>query len=118
VVPLVTVPPPPPVVQAPPASAIRPPAPTSRQWPVVSVPEIGAKPPVVPTALARAARTPVPAPVNPVEIGRPVPAVNVIKLGTPRLGVTSVGLVAKTIPPDPVTLAPSAETTPVPGVMA
>lgn len=54
------------------------------------------------TAFAIADNTPVPAPISPVDIGNPVPFVNVTELGVPRLGVTSVGLVANTRAPDPV----------------
>jgi hypothetical protein len=52
---------------------------------------------------------PAPNPLTPVEIGSPVALVNVTKDGTPRLGVTSVGLVDNTLLPEPV-LVP----TPVP----
>lgn len=43
------------------------------------------------------------APVTPVVKGSPVALVNVRADGVPRLGVVRVGLVANTIPPDPVT---------------
>jgi hypothetical protein len=46
--------------------------------------------------------TPVPKPETPVEIGKSVALVNVAADGVPRLGVTSVGLVAKTKAPLPV----------------
>jgi len=43
--------------------------------------------------VARNAATPVPSPLTPVEIGRPVQLVSVPLEGVPRRGVTSVGLV-------------------------
>ena len=46
--------------------------------------------------------TPLPRPLTPVLIGRPVPLVSVIADGVPRSGVTSVGLVANTSAPVPV----------------
>jgi hypothetical protein len=48
-------------------------------------------------------------PVTPVVIGRPVQLVNVPDVGVPKTGVTSVGLVDKTLFPDPVDVV-----TPVP----
>ena len=45
---------------------------------------------------------PVPSPDTPVPIGNPVAFVSVAALGTPRFGVTSVGEVAKTAAPEPV----------------
>ena len=41
-------------------------------------------------------------PVTPVVRGKPVALVNVAAEGVPKLGVTSVGLVANTNAPDPV----------------
>ena len=46
--------------------------------------------------------TPVPSPDTPVLIGRPVALVKVTLEGVPRAGVTSVGLLANTKAPDPV----------------
>lgn len=63
--------------------------------------------PVPPFVVARV-------PVIPVVNGKPVQLVNVPDVGVPKRGVVSVGDVAKTIPPDPVTLLPSAVATPVP----
>ena len=53
--------------------------------------------------------TPVPKPLTPVEIGKPVPFVSVIKDGIPKAGVVKVGLLDKTTLPVPVELV-----TPVP----
>lgn len=52
--------------------------------------------------VAKNVATPVPSPLTPVAIGKPVQLVNVPDVGVPRTGVTSVGLVAKTSAPDPV----------------
>lgn len=52
--------------------------------------------------VARKVATPVPRPLTPVEIGRPVQLVRVPLVGVPRRGVTSVGLVANTNDPVPV----------------
>jgi hypothetical protein len=52
--------------------------------------------------VARNVATPVPRPLTPVEIGKPVAFVNVALAGVPRTGVTSVGLVANTRAPEPV----------------
>jgi hypothetical protein len=52
--------------------------------------------------VAKKVATPVPKPLTPVEIGRPVALVKVPLVGVPRMGVTSVGLVAKTFAPVPV----------------
>lgn len=71
--------------------------------------------PAEPTLTARAVNTPVPVPVRPVEIGRPVAFVSVRADGTPRLGVKSVGLVANTMLPEPVVELPSAVTVPLVG---
>jgi len=60
--------------------------------------------PELPTLTANAVATFVPRPEIPVETGRPVAFVKVTALGVPRFGVVSVGLVANTNPPDPVTL--------------
>lgn len=48
-------------------------------------------------------------PVTPVDKGKPVALVKVAEDGVPRAGVTSVGLVDKTVEPDPVDVV-----TPVP----
>ena len=48
-------------------------------------------------------------PVTPVVKGRPVPFVSVTEVGVPRTGVTSVGLVLRTLFPEPVLVV-----TPVP----
>jgi len=71
--------------------------------------------PAEPTFTASAVRTPVPVPVRPVEIGRPVAFVSVTADGVPRLGVTSVGDDANTIAPEPVVVLPSAVTVPLVG---
>ena len=71
--------------------------------------------PADPTLTARAVRTPVPVPVRPVEIGRPVAFVSVPLLGVPSAGLTSVGLVARTMLPEPVVVLPSAVTVPLVG---
>jgi len=52
--------------------------------------------------VARKVPTFVPSPLTPVEIGSPVQLVSVPLEGVPRIGVTSVGLVAKTFAPVPV----------------
>jgi hypothetical protein len=59
--------------------------------------------------VAKKVATPVPRPLTPVEIGKPVAFVNVADVGVPSTGVTSVGLVDNTLLPEPV-LVP----TPVP----
>lgn len=56
-------------------------------------------------------------PVIPVVRGRPVQFVSVPLVGVPRRGVTSVGDVARTIPPEPATFWPSAVWTPVPNAV-
>ena len=53
--------------------------------------------------VAKNVATPAPRPLTPVLIGSPVAFVSVADDGVPSAGVTSVGLVAITIPPDPVT---------------
>ena len=53
-------------------------------------------------AVAKKVATPVPKPDTPVEIGKPVPLVNVTLLGVPKAGVTNVGEVANTKDPVPV----------------
>jgi hypothetical protein len=58
--------------------------------------------------VARKVATPVPRPLTPVEIGRPVVFVNTPLAGVPKAGVTNVGLVANTkapVPVSPVTAA-------------
>jgi hypothetical protein len=52
--------------------------------------------------VAKRVATPVPKPLTPVEIGRPVALVKTAALGVPRAGVTRVGLVANTLLPVPV----------------
>jgi hypothetical protein len=52
--------------------------------------------------VAKRVATPVPKPLTPVEIGRPVAFVKTAALGVPRAGVTRVGLVANTLLPVPV----------------
>ena len=53
-------------------------------------------------------------PVTPVVSGKPVTLVITPEVGVPRSGVTRVGLVARTMPPEPVTAFPRAVATPVP----
>jgi len=77
---------------------------------LVSVPELGvpkAPPlttgaPAEPTLTAKAVATPVPSPEMPVATGKPVQLVSVPEVGVPRAGVTSVGLIANTLAPVPV----------------
>ena len=52
--------------------------------------------------VARKVAAPAARPETPVEIGRPVALVSVADVGVPRTGVTSVGEVAKTSAPVPV----------------
>jgi hypothetical protein len=52
--------------------------------------------------VAKNVATPVPRPLTPVDIGKPVALVNVALVGVPRIGVTKVGLVANTNKPEPV----------------
>ena len=52
--------------------------------------------------VARNVATPVPKPEIPVDTGRPVAFVRVTEEGVPSAGVTSVGLVANTKAPEPV----------------
>jgi len=59
--------------------------------------------------VAKRVATPVPKPLTPVEIGRPVAFVSTAELGVPRAGVTSVGEFDNTTLPVPVELV-----TPVP----
>ena len=54
--------------------------------------------------VAKNVATPVPRPDTPVAMGRPVALVNVPDAGVPKAGVTSVGLVASTVAPVPVTV--------------
>ena len=76
---------------------------------VPSTPPFTKGEPTVPTFTAKAVATPVPRPDTPVEIGNPVALVNVTLVGVPRIGVTKVGLVDKTLLPEPVEVV-----TPVP----
>lgn len=71
--------------------------------------------PAEPTLTAKAVNTPVPVPVRPVEIGRPVAFVSVADDGVPSAGLTSVGEDANTIAPEPVVVLPSAVTVPLVG---
>jgi hypothetical protein len=54
--------------------------------------------------VAKNVATPVPRPLTPVDIGRPVALVNVPEVGVPKIGVTKVGEVANTTLPVPVEL--------------
>jgi hypothetical protein len=58
--------------------------------------------------VARKVATPVPRPLTPVLIGRPVAFVSVPLVGVPSIGVTSVGDVAKTSDPLPVSFVTAA----------
>ena len=58
--------------------------------------------PAEPTLTAKAVAMPVPRPDTPVEIGSPVAFVRVTEVGVPKMGVTSVGEVARTLFPVPV----------------
>ena len=58
--------------------------------------------PAEPTFTAKAVATPVPKPDMPVDTGRPVQLVSVPEVGVPSRGVTSVGEVANTNDPVPV----------------
>jgi hypothetical protein len=72
-------------------------------FPISICPLVGAVVnPVPPFAIGRV-------PVTPVVNGNPVALVNVTEVGVPRTGVTSVGLVERTLEPDPVLVV-----TPVP----
>jgi hypothetical protein len=83
---------------------------------LVRVPELGVpnappfvtKAPALPTFTAKAVATFAPNPLTPVEIGSPVQLVKVPEAGVPRAGVTSVGDVAKTNAPEPVSLVTAA----------
>jgi hypothetical protein len=76
---------------------------------VPNTPPLTTGEPAVPTLTARAVATPVPRPDTPVLMGRPVALVKVALEGVPSAGVTSVGLVANTRLPVPVSsvIAPS-----------
>jgi len=69
---------------------------------VPSTPPLTTGEPAVPTLTARAVAIPVPRPDTPVLMGRPVALVKVTLEGVPRAGVTSVGDVANTADPLPV----------------
>ncbi len=69
---------------------------------VPSAPPLTTGAPAVPTLTAKAVATPVPRPLTPVLMGRPVALVKVALEGVPKAGVTSVGLVANTAKPEPV----------------
>jgi hypothetical protein len=69
---------------------------------VPSAPPFTTTEPEVPTFTPKAVATFVPKPEIPVATGRPVAFVNVADEGVPRAGVTSVGDVANTKAPDPV----------------
>ena len=60
------------------------------------------KAPAEPTLTPKAVATPVPRPDTPVLIGKPVALVKTAAEGVPKLGVVSIGLVAKTLLPEPV----------------
>ena len=65
--------------------------------------------PAEPVLTPNAVATPVPNPDTPVAIGNPVALVNVTLVGVPKIGVTNVGDVLKTLLPEPVDVV-----TPVP----
>jgi hypothetical protein len=69
---------------------------------VPKAPPLTTKAPAEPTLTAKAVATLVPKPLTPVDIGRSVALVSVADVGVPNIGVTSVGLVANTKDPDPV----------------
>lgn len=75
----------------------------------VPIPSVTADFKLALVGVAKKVATPVPNPLTPVAIGKPVPFVKVTAVGVPKLGVTSVGLVDKTKLPEPVELV-----TPVP----
>lgn len=69
---------------------------------VPSTPPSTTNAPAEPTLTAKAVATPVPKPLMPEEAGKPVALVRLMDEGVPRAGVTSVGLLAKTNEPEPV----------------
>lgn len=69
---------------------------------VPNTPPLTTTAPAEPTLTAKAVATLVPKPLTPVEIGRPVALVSVADVGVPNIGVISVGLVANTFAPVPV----------------
>jgi len=69
---------------------------------VPNAPPLTTGEPAVPILTAKAVATPVPRPLTPVLMGRPVAFVKVTLVGVPRIGVTNVGVVAKTKDPEPV----------------
>jgi hypothetical protein len=69
---------------------------------VPNTPPLTTGAPAEPTLTARAVATPVPRPEMPVATGRPVTLVITPLAGVPNAGVTSVGLVANTKAPEPV----------------
>ena len=69
---------------------------------VPNAPPLTTKAPPEPTLTASAVATFVPNPDIPVATGSPVAFVNVTEVGVPKIGVTSVGDVAKTLLPVPV----------------
>ena len=69
---------------------------------VPNAPPLTTNAPEEPVLTANAVATPVPRPLTPVEIGRPVAFVKVTLEGVPSTGVTSVGLVENTRLPVPV----------------
>jgi hypothetical protein len=75
---------------------------------VPNTPPLTTGAPAVPTLTARAVATPVPRPDTPVLMGNPVALVKVALEGVPKAGVTSVGLVANTKAPLPVSLVTAA----------
>ena len=69
---------------------------------VPSAPPLTTNAPAEPVLTANAVATPVPRPVTPEDIGKPVAFVSTAAEGVPSAGVTSVGLVANTKAPVPV----------------
>ena len=70
---------------------------------VAAVPPFTKKPLIALALLPSAVATPVPSPLTPVEIGRPVQLVSVPKEGTPMFGVVNTGDVVKATLPLPLT---------------
>ena len=68
---------------------------------VPSAPPLVTNDPAVPMFTPRAVKTPVPAPVSPVLIGRPVPLVRVTADGVPKFGVVKTGEVVYATTPVP-----------------
>jgi len=68
----------------------------------VPVSSVNAAAKLADVGVAKNVATPVPKPLTPVDIGRPVAFVSVTETGVPKVGVTNVGDVAKTTDPEPV----------------